>query len=132
MATAIGQWVRREDGERKVTGKAQYAGDLHLPGMVYARLVVSPHPHARIVRIDTTAARALPGVAGVFTADDLPRERPEDLTRSRDPLARDRTYFEGHPVVAVVAEDERIAEDAAGLVEIEYEEIEAAADVEMT
>src|SRR4051794_40500829 len=101
--TVIGRWVPREDGERKVTGSARYAGDLQLPGMLYARLVVSPYAHARVVRIDAEAARQLPGVVGVYTAADLPLIEPEDLTRSRDPLARDRTYFEGHPVAAVVA-----------------------------
>lgn len=126
----IGQWVRREDGERKVTGRAVFAGDLDLPGKLYVRLVVSPYAHARITRIDTTAACQVPGVVGVYTAGDLPLVVPEDLTRSRDPLARDRVYFAGHPVVAVAAESEGAAEDAAELVDVEYEELEAATDAE--
>src|SRR5579864_1122580 len=128
--TVIGRWVRREDGERKITGRAIYTGDLKLPGMLHARLVLSPYAHARIVRVDTDAAGKVPGVVGVYTADDLPLVVPEDLTRSRDPLARGRTYFEGHPVAAVVAESEATAEDAAGLVEVEYEELEVAVDPE--
>ncbi|MGH2448559.1 MAG: xanthine dehydrogenase family protein molybdopterin-binding subunit [Chloroflexota bacterium] len=130
--TSVGRWVRREDGEAKVTGIAAYTGDLSLPGMLYAWLVLSPYAHARITSIDTDEARNLPGVAGVYTADDLPLVTPEDLTRTRDPLARDRTYFEGQPVVAVVAATPEIAEDAAGLVVVEYEPREVAVDVEKT
>src|SRR5579885_3680724 len=107
--TVIGRWVRREDGDRKVTGTAVYAGDVRLPGMLYARLVLSPYAHARIISVDTAAATEVPGVVGVYTANDLPLLVPEDLTRSRDPLARERTYFEGHPVVVVVATSENIA-----------------------
>ncbi|HZU13997.1 MAG TPA: xanthine dehydrogenase family protein molybdopterin-binding subunit [Chloroflexota bacterium] len=130
MATesVIGQWVRREDGERKVLGRAVYAGDLRVPNLLHARLVLSPYPHATITRVDTEAAKAVPGVVGVYTAEDLPLVPPDGLTRSRDPLARDRVFFEGQPVVAVVAESEAIAEDAAGLVEIDYEPREALSD----
>lgn len=130
--TVIGQWVRREDGERKVTGRAIYTGDLRLPGMLYTRLVLSPYAHARIVSVNREEAERVPGVVGVFTAEDLPLVVPEDLTRSRDPLARGRTYFEGHPVAALVAESEEAAEDAAALVDVEYEELEVAADPEQT
>jgi CO/xanthine dehydrogenase Mo-binding subunit len=134
MATesVLGSWVPREDGERKVTGRAVYAGDLRLPGKTYARLVLSPYPHARILSIDRTEAEKVPGVLGVFTADDLPLVEPEGLTRSRDPLARNRTYFEGHPVAAVVAETEAAAEDGASLVMVDYEELEAGMDAEET
>jgi CO/xanthine dehydrogenase Mo-binding subunit len=130
--TMIGRWVRREDGESKITGRATYAGDLGIPGLAHTRLVLSPYPHARIVRIDADEARRLPGVLGVFTAEDLPLVEPEGLTRSRDPLARDRTFFEGQPVAAVVAESEAAAEDAVNLVFVEYEELEAAVDPERT
>ncbi len=130
--TAIGRWVRREDGAPKVTGSAKYAGDLRIPEMLHARLVLSPYAHARIQNIDGDEARNLAGVVGVFAAADLPLVVPEDLTRSRDPLARTRTYFQGQPVVAVVAETEEIAEDAAGLVTVQYGELEAAIDPETT
>src|SRR5579884_3904237 len=125
-APAIGRWVRREDGAPKVTGRTVYTGDLKLPGMLHARLVLSPYPHARIVSIDTEAARALPGVIGVYTADDLPIGRPKRPNRSQEPLARGEVIFDGHPVAAVVADSEAAAEDAAGLVMVEYEELEAA------
>ncbi len=130
--TAIGRWVRREDGEPKVTGGATYAGDLQFAGLVHTRLVLSRYPHARITRIDLEEARALPGVLGVFTAEDLPIVIPEDLTRSRDPLARDRVFFEGQPIVAVVAENEAAAEDAVDLVTVEYEPVDVAVDPETT
>jgi CO/xanthine dehydrogenase Mo-binding subunit len=126
--TAIGRWVRREDGAPKVTGRTVYTGDLKLPGMLHARPVLSPYAHARITRIDAEAARAVPGVVGVYTAGDLPLVPPEGLTRSREPLALDRAFFDGQPVAVVVAESEQAAEDAAGLVTVEYEEIEAAVD----
>jgi CO/xanthine dehydrogenase Mo-binding subunit len=130
MATEeiVGRWVRREDGERKVMGRAVYAGDVKASGKLHARLVVSPYAHADITSIDTTAAKAVPGVAGVFTAEDLPLQRPEGLTRSKDPLARGRVFFEGHPVAVVLAESEEIAEDAASLVDVEYEPREVAVD----
>lgn len=130
--TPIGRWVRREDGEPKVTGHATYTGDIRLPGMLHARLVLSPYAHARIERIDIEEARRLPGVVGVFTADDLCLVEPEGLTRSRDPLARERVFFEGQPVVAIVAETDEIAEDAVSLVNVEYGELEVAVDPEKT
>ncbi|GAC1396785.1 MAG: xanthine dehydrogenase family protein molybdopterin-binding subunit [Chloroflexota bacterium] len=129
--TRVGRWVRREDGEQKVRGHVQYAGDLQFSRLVHVRLVLSPYAHARILNVDADAALSLRGVVGVFTGDDLPLVVPTELTRSRDPLARGRTYFEGHPVAAVVAESEAIAEDAASLVIVEYEELEVAADAEL-
>jgi len=96
--------------------------------MLHARLVLSHYPHARIVSIDAEAARALPGVVGVYTAHDLPLIPPHGLSRGRDPLARERVLFDGHPVAAVVAESEEVAEDAAGLVTVEYDELEASVD----
>jgi len=130
--SAIGQWVRREDGAPKVTGRTVYAGDLALPGMLHARLVLSPYPHARIASVDVAAARAVPGVVAVVLADDLPLQPTTDLSRSRDPLARVETAFDGHPVAAVLAESEATAEDAAALVTIIYDELEAAVDAEAT
>src|SRR5579875_4083456 len=111
-SSAIGRYVRREDGEPKVTGRTKYTGDLQLPGLLHARLVLSPYPHARVTRIDTEAARALPGVVGVYTAADLPLVPTDDLSRSRVPLVRDEALFDGQPVAAVVAESEAIALDA--------------------
>jgi len=119
--SVIGQPLRRLDGGPKVSGLTRYAGDIRLPGMLHARLVLSPHAHARILRIDAKAAASLPGVVGIFSSRDLPIRDPDLSNRNHSPLAIDRVLFHGHPVVAVVAESEALAEDAAALVEIEYE-----------
>ncbi len=134
MATtpALGRWVRRDDGGRKVTGRTVYTGDLTLPGLLHARLVLSPYPHARISGIDTAAARAVPGVVGVYRADDLPLVPADSPNRAREPLARDRVLFDGQPVAAVVATSEAAAEDAAGLVLVAYDERDAAVDAQAT
>jgi CO/xanthine dehydrogenase Mo-binding subunit len=126
--SAIGRSIPRVDGAGKVTGVTRFAGDVQLPGMAHARLVVSPHAHARLGRIDTSAARALAGVVGVFTGKDLPLPSPDAADRHRAPLALERVVFNGHPVVAVVAETEAIAEDAAALVEVDYEPLPVVAD----
>ena len=126
--SVIGRSIPRLDGREKTAGLTRYAGDLRLPGMLHARLVLSPHAHARLVRIDTRAAAASPGVVGVFTGRDLPLARPDPADRGRCPLALDRVVFAGHPVAAVVAETEAQAEDAAQLVRVEYEPLPAAVD----
>jgi CO/xanthine dehydrogenase Mo-binding subunit len=127
---AIGQSMRRVDGGEKVTGLTRFAADVQLPGMVHAGLVLSPHAHARIVRIDGKRAEGAPGVLGVFTARDLGLAGPGATNRTKAPLAIDRTLFVGHPVVAVVAETAALAEDAAGLIEVEYEVLPSAVDVD--
>ena len=126
--SSIGRSLRRPDGGEKVTGLTRYAGDVRLPGMLHARLVLSPHAHARILRIDAKDAAALPGVVGVFGGRDLPIPSPDPADRNRCPLALDRALFTGHPVAAVVALTEAAAEDAAALVRVEYEELPAAID----
>jgi CO/xanthine dehydrogenase Mo-binding subunit len=124
----IGRSIRRLDGGEKVAGLTQYAGDVRLPGLAHARLVLSPHAHARIVRVDTRAAAAVPGVLGVFVAADLDLGKADPTSRTRSPLATDRALFVGHPVAVVVAETDAVAEDGAGLVEVEYEVLAPAVD----
>jgi len=128
--SAIGRSLPRLDGGEKVSGLTRFAADLRLPGMLHCRLVLSPHAHARIVRIDGKAAAALPGVIGVFGGRDLPLRDQDPTDRNRCPLALERALFAGHPVAAVVAESEALAEDAAALVTVEYEELPAAIDPE--
>ncbi|MBX6772579.1 MAG: xanthine dehydrogenase family protein molybdopterin-binding subunit, partial [Chloroflexi bacterium] len=118
--TTIGKSVRRVDGFEKVTGQLQYAGDLRLPGMLHARLVVSPYAHARLVRIDPSEALKVPGVVQVITGADLPIARPES-SRKGEPIAREEVVFSGQPVAVVLAETEAAAEDAVPLVQVEYE-----------
>jgi CO/xanthine dehydrogenase Mo-binding subunit len=124
----IGRSLLRLDGAEKVSGLTRYAGDIRLPGMLHARLVLSPHAHARILRTDGKAAAALPGVIAVLSARDLPIPHPDPSDRNRSPLALDRALFNGHPVAVVAAESEAAAEDGAGLVEVEYEELPAVLD----
>jgi CO/xanthine dehydrogenase Mo-binding subunit len=126
--SAIGRSLPRPDGGEKVAGATRYAADIRLPGMLHCRLVLSPHAHALIRRVDGKAAVALPGVLGVYTARDLPLAKTDPADRNRCPLALDRVQFVGHPVAAVVAETEAAAEDGAALVEVEYEEMPAAVE----
>ncbi|MGH7277944.1 MAG: xanthine dehydrogenase family protein molybdopterin-binding subunit, partial [Candidatus Rokuibacteriota bacterium] len=128
QSSSIGRSLPRVDGPEKVSGLTRFTADLQLPGMLHARLVLCPHAHARILGVETKAAATLPGVVAVLTGRDLPIPRPDANSRNRSPLAIDRAVFNGHPVVAVVAETEAIAEDAAALVEVEYEELPAAID----
>jgi len=125
----LGRSIPRVYGGEKVAGLTRFAGDVALPGLLHARLVTSPHPHARIVSIDTATARAVPGVVGVLTGRDLPLAHPSAGSRNRAPLALEEVFFAGHPVAAVVAQTEAIAEDAAALVAIEWEELPALPDM---
>src|SRR5579883_2148943 len=121
MATAgaIGSETRQLDSRDKITGQLKYAGDLQIPGMLHGRLVVSPYAHARIKSIDASEAEKIPGVI-VVTAKDLPIANPGP-NRAGEPLARDEVLFNGHPVAVVLAPSAAIAEDAVGLVEVDYE-----------
>ena len=111
------------DGGAKVTGHLKYTADLKLPGMLHARFVMSAYAHAKIKGIDKDAALAVPGVAAVVTAADLPPLTPS--SRARLMLARERVIFVGHPIAVVLAEDEAAAADGAELVEVDYEPLDA-------
>ena len=123
MSTLRG--MRRQEGGEKVAGATRFTADLELVGLGHVQLVLSPYASAHIRRIDTAAARSAPGVIDVMTAGDLP-----DVDRAGPdlPLAADRVFYAGQPVVAVVADSEATAADAALLVEVEYEEMTAAVD----
>ncbi len=125
----LGKGHRLVEGLEKVTGNARYAGDLALPGMLHARLVLSPYAHARIVSIDARAAQAVPGVVAVLTADDLPTRDRAVNSRHSAVLAKDRVLWRGQPVVVVVGETEMAARDAADLVVVEYEPLPPIVDV---
>jgi CO/xanthine dehydrogenase Mo-binding subunit len=131
MATQsiLGARIPRVDGPEKVTGQARFGADLPLPGMLHVRLVLSPHAHARIGRIDSSQALAVPGVVAVATADDLNSVvKSAPTSRAKDMLARGEVRFCGQPVAAVLAETEAAAEDALALVEVQYEELPAVLD----
>src|SRR5690242_12314814 len=100
----VGTSLPRVDGADKVTGHARYAGDRVLPGMLHARLVMSPYAHARIIHIDISPALSMPGVAAVFTAETLPMNQNDPLSRAQFPLAQQEVLWCGHPVAVVVAE----------------------------
>ncbi|MGZ4131340.1 MAG: xanthine dehydrogenase family protein molybdopterin-binding subunit, partial [Actinomycetota bacterium] len=123
MATtkAAGPTVVRPDGKEKVTGTGRYTADLSFTGMAHARFRYADHPHAKILRIDTSEARALPGVVAVVTQDDLPDVRFGGLVQDRTLFARDRVRFEGEIVAGVAALTEEIAAEATSLIEVEYE-----------
>src|SRR5215813_14064242 len=110
--TVVGHPHPRVEGEDRVTGRARYAYDICLPGLLYARVLRSPLPHARIRRIDTSRATALPGVRGVLTSADAP-----EITWYQDSWLFDRIVrYIGDEVAAVAADAEEIAEDALRLI----------------
>jgi len=125
---AIATTTARRDAPEKVTGAAKYAGDLNFPGMLVARLVSSPYAAARIVSIDTAAAKALPGVVAVYTAEDLSLKGMESGARRLNFLASDRVVFDGQPVAVVLGETEEQATDGAAAVIVEYEALQAVVD----
>ncbi|MFH1568649.1 MAG: molybdopterin cofactor-binding domain-containing protein, partial [Gemmatimonadota bacterium] len=116
---AVGRRASRVDAVALVTGSAIYSADVQIPGALHARFLHSPHPHARIRRLDATRARALPGVVAVLTAADTP-----DL----DLFPRDEVCFQGQKVAMVAAEDPEVAEDALALIRVRYEVLPAVWD----
>jgi len=127
----VGMSLPRQDGPDKVTGRTRYAGDQAVVGMLYARLVLSPYAHARILHIDTTAAQAMPGVVAVFTAATLGMAQGSPLSRVQSPLAQQEVLWCGHPVAVVVGETEALAEDGADAVEVDYEPLPVAIEPEV-
>ena len=121
--SAIGQPVPQEEGPEKVSGRALYAADVLLPGMLWGKVLRSPYPHANIVSIDTAKARQVPGVHAVLTGQDLPDRRVGRLLRDIPVLARDRVLFVGEKVAAVAAETLEAAEEALNLIDVAYEEL---------
>src|ERR1700680_79642 len=126
----IGQRTIRPDGADQVTGKAAFAGDTTMPGMIWGKVKRSPHPHARIISIDTSKAEALPGVKAVITARDIvdfPVDKSvmlgiQDMRwMCRNVMAREKALFPGHPIAAVAATSEAIAAKACALIEVDYE-----------
>ena len=128
----VGHPTPKKDGAPKALGRAEYADDLSMPGMLHGKLLRSPHPHAKIVRIDTSRAAALPGVRAVVTGKDFPGVKYGNLPQTRDylPLAIDTVRYIGEEVAAVAAVDEDTAEDALDLIDVEYEPLPAVFDPE--
>jgi len=127
----IGVPRRRVDGRAKVTGQTRFADDIALPRMLHCKLLRSPHPHARIVRIDAARALARPGVHLVLTGRDLPIPYGIlPVSQDETALCVDRVRFAGDPVAAVIAREEAIAFEALDLIDVEYEALRTIADPE--
>ncbi|WP_051019194.1 xanthine dehydrogenase family protein molybdopterin-binding subunit [Pusillimonas noertemannii] len=123
-STTLGTELPQVNHRAKVLGRAMYAGDLKLPGMLHGAILRSPYAHARIVSIDTSAARALPGVRAVLTGDDAPATPwGGGPIKERHILAKGIVRFAGEEVAAVAAVTEDIARDALDLIRVEYEEL---------
>ena len=126
----IGQPYKLNDLEAKVTGRARYAEDFRAEGMLFAKLLLSPMPHARIRRIDTSAALAMPGVVAIITGEDVPKpQQPQQLGEA--PAQRANTLpevalasepmYQGEPIAAIAAVDELTATEAIEKIKVEYE-----------
>lgn len=120
----------RVEGPLKVRGAAGFTADLRIPGMLWARFALSPYPHARIVHIDTTAAKRVPGVQAVLTSEEIGKRRFGRMVYDWPVLAFDRVLFVGERVAGVAAETREAAEEAVSLIEVEYEELPAVFDAE--
>ena len=129
--TVIGKALRKLDATSKVTGATIFADDLVLPRMLFCKLLRSPHPHARVVRIDTAKAAAAPGVKAVLTGRDLPIPFGIlPVSQDEHALAPDRVRFVGDPVAAVAATSEEAATAALELIDVTYEPLPAIASSE--
>jgi CO/xanthine dehydrogenase Mo-binding subunit len=119
--TLIGKRIAKLDAPDKASGKTRYIHDLEVPGALYAKILRSTEVHARIVSIDTSAAKALPGVHAVITAADVPWQRPIGVGKDHLPLKSDRVRSLRDEVAAVAADTEAIAEAALRLIKVVYE-----------
>ncbi len=120
----------RPDGREKVTGAGRYTADLTLTGQLHAAFRYADHPHARITRIDTTKARALPGVIAVVTHEDVPDMLYGGMVKDRRLFARDTVRFEGDIVAGVAATTKAIAREAAAMIEVDLEPLPVVSDFE--
>ena len=124
--TIIGKSLTKPDAYAKVSGQTKFADDLAPPRMVYGRILRSPHPHARILSVDTSRARALPGVLAVITGDDLPvKFGILPVSQDEEALAREKVRYVGDPIAAVAATDEWIADEALELIEVQVKTLPA-------
>ena len=124
----------RHDGADKVTGRAKYGADFEMSGMLFGKVLRSPHAHARIKSIDTSAAESVPGVRAVLTGADLPiaaKDNPPLSARaaSDNILAGSKALFRGHPIAAVAADSAHVAEEALALIKVDYEVLRPSTNV---
>ena len=127
---SVGHATPRIDAIRRVTGTADYTGDIHLPGMLYARVLRSPHPHARIRGIDVSKALALPGVRAILTHENCSVIWSSGDMRNKRYLFNNPVRFAGDAVAAVAAIDRHLAEEATRLIQVDYETLPFVLDAE--
>src|SRR6202171_5238904 len=128
--SVVGKPLPRVDAVTKVTGRAVYADDMMLPRTLHCRILRSPHPHARIVSIDTSAARRMPGVLAVITGADLPiKFGILPVTQDERELENEKVPYVGDPISAVAATDEEIAAAACDAISVEYEVFESVVSI---
>ena len=135
----VGTRAVRPDGVDKVTGRAKFGADLHLPNMLVGKVLRSPHAHARILSIDISAAEKLPGVKAIVTREDFSDLESEfvpagemmvnyrDITRNV--MAREKVLYEGHALAAVAAVNAIVARQALALIQVDYEVLPHVLDV---
>ncbi|MBI4331213.1 MAG: xanthine dehydrogenase family protein molybdopterin-binding subunit [Chloroflexi bacterium] len=128
--TSVGKNTRLLDAVGKATGAVKFGTDIVLPGMLVGRVLRSPHPHARIINIDTSKAARLPGVRAVITSRDVPAVKTGSWVKERVLLASGKVRHVGEPVAAVAAVDDAAVEEALSLIEVEYEPLPAVTDAE--
>src|SRR5438067_6935226 len=120
----VGKSLIKPDAFSKVSGQTKFADDLALPRMIYGRLLRSPHPHARILRVDTARAKAHPGVLAVLSGDDLPiKFGILPVSQDEEALAGEKVRYVGDPIAAVAATDEWVADEALELIEVQFQEL---------
>jgi aerobic carbon-monoxide dehydrogenase large subunit len=141
ISAMLGSPIKRREDPRLITGQATYVDDIKIPGMLHMSVLRSPYGHARINSINTEAARNYPGVVAVYTAQDLkgvvgniaiavPLGHIANGMGTRGPLAEGKVRFYGDPVAVVIADDRYTARDARDLIEVDYEPLPAAIDLE--
>jgi aerobic carbon-monoxide dehydrogenase large subunit len=135
----VGRAMKRIEDPRLIKGIGTFTDDIRLPNLLHAAILRSPHAHARIVSIDTTAARALPGVVGVFVGADVNEQcgaipcaggMPDQKMPRHTALAGDRVYFVGQAVAVAVATDPYVARDAVDAIEVDYDPLPVVVDAE--
>lgn len=136
----VGKTPIRHDGLDKVTGRAVYGGDVTAPGLIWGDVVRSPHSHARIKSIDTSAAEAMDGVFAVLTHADFPATEEREISAGEDVvnlkrdqsnvMADDKVHYKGHVIAAVAAVDRNTAQEAAGKIKVEYDVLPNVSDVD--
>src|SRR5689334_3891276 len=131
--------MKRVEDPRLIRGIGTYVDDLRMPGLVHAAILRSPHAHARVRRIDVSAARTLPGALGVFTGADVndacglvpcAAAIPDLKAPQHTVPAGDRVYYVGHPVAVAVATDPSVARDAVEAIDVDYDPLPVVANAE--